>query len=1021
MYFRNVFREICGFVCSKFAGSGLDNYVETTSNETLCSPSPSAIVLYASKTSPVFDKVPSFSLSSLITVFWCIVLSLVYLASFPNRLTTTLGAAIQKNYAEALKKELSAAKKESESLSTKHQQALDDLNKKLEQTVEAHNAHKEQIIQDIAKEHAGSIKTLNNQHQIKIDEVKQACKKEIEGMGTHLDNERIDYMVKQSRIADELRSKIYEDDRQFKKEKAGLQKTIKEQEDLLEKADEETLLSDKEHARMKSKIDRARQNLKAQEQKSIALLAEKDCAISDLTQRLQRTEKKLEAAIIDVESQEFVDSKYWDELKEKVSTLERETSKAQRDAFGAKLEAQALIDEQYTFRDMYNAAKLEVETQAKANQASFVRATLKRARRSKSLLKRLQQSISRKIKGSLRGVKGQATAPKATNMEKGTVDTQVTAQTITKPRISYSSKSIQTKQTSYSSKSIQTKPTTSKSKVVEAELANCKEMAKAAQELAATELAAIRDSLEVAVSELNSLRTRLDQEQGVSLRARDELKKASLKLGICEQHGEEMQAQLETFHQALDDERAATNAATAKTSELSMALRLAHERLQESQDQAAAWQKQVAEQWIEPPPADHVTEEAMEVEHPTEETPMEWQDASIPIATDPDAMPVDVVDTITPMDIATTFSESHDRQSEDACMEDESQEEASSAEPIDTPMTAEPTASELETATPSTVAQSGLAHLPSLSSEAGLSLPVAPSSSQTLTEQIEDVFKDFDRSLFDSALFDDTPAPTDFDPAVVSLNEFEVAPQPQEVPSVLRFSPPPQLSVSDLQDSSPTWQTDVQATAPPLHASPPSPSEVSPRYNAPPADETSPLDPSPSDAAEPSLSAVQKGKQREDLETRGEEADNRPAATEQVEPTEEEVSEEVSEKEDSEEGVISESGPWTIDPNHDIFQPGYASTDSSPLSSPAASDFVDWDSDEYNPDATREAEETKAEEEAARLRKVDKELKARARRAGPGPSGRDTAISERRVIAPKSKKSKCKQASDLHLDIAEQV
>ncbi|MCJ1387641.1 hypothetical protein MMC18_000484 [Xylographa bjoerkii] len=1113
MSFRTLFREVCGFVCSKFAGSEFVDFAVQTTNKTLCSPTASAVVLYASNTLPIPDGIPFFAASSLITMFWCVLLSLVYLMSFPNRLSTTLTAALQKSRAVALEKELSVVKTASENLSLKHQLALDDLNARLKQTVEAHDLDVQNALRDATKKHKESTKTLVDEHRREIAAVKEACMKEISDMAARYDRDRQTFEFKHSGKITDLRLQMMKDATRTKQETTALRRTIKEQENLLEQADEDIKELAEEHVRAQKDAAQLRKDVRAQEKRSITMRAEKNSTISELEQKLQRTARKLNDALTDVASQEFVDEKDWYKLKVKVSKLEAEAGTAWRELRGSEEHVRILNSQLHDFRDLYHAAKSEAGRQTNLAHTHAIRATLKLTRMRKTFAKRSQRTRSSPK------VEGQATIPKAANKEehsnRATINTQVTAQTITNPRKAQSPEVMQLKQT------------TSKLKIVEAELATCKESAKTAHKVAAQNLKAAKDSLVLSESKLQTLRERLDQEQVETLRLQTELSEVMQVLSHCEQHSGQVQAQLEAVRRSLNQERSsglhaqnringlerelehckqhgvlltaqleesnkATNAAVTKVSELTLALNIVNQQLQCKQNEELAVEKQKAEYAKETSDSNHGPEEPMELEHQTEEAPMEWEDVLDPNTTSTGVVADELGESTAPMDTDIAYSEPDRTQGEDVFMDDESLEEtarlieeALSADPVDMDMTAAPSRDVQVSAPPR---------------EAGLPVQIDPPAPQHTS--------DVDPRLFDPALFGDaptaltqpntdapallqtsespgvvhfemqqqpaepanypeppeTPALFHFDPALMSLNEFNATPRSQGVTSSPYFSPPPAASTTPLEDSFPTDGSRVQATAPPPNAPPLSTAVESSVDIMPNALATSSSSPSISFASDPPLSAVQQGKKREDPQAK---VTSETASAPSAEPRA------VEEEGRPKKRAAGQSWREGIDPKHEIFDGGYTSSDfdddGSTISSVHASDFAGWESDEYNPGATKDDdaqsgksekiefepgdfdncysdiesdhgtseehngkgsntrsgdadkefgkfvqdlktqltdEEVNAKVEAARLKKIDNELQARARRAGPGPSSRDTAPAERRVIAPKSKKNK---------------
>ena len=1103
MPFRALFREICGFVCTRFTGSEFVGVVAQTMNDTVCIPTASAIILHASSTIPALDTTPSFGLSSLITMFWCVVLSLVYLMSFPNRLSTTLAAALERSRAEALGKELSAVKIVNENLNLKYQLAVDELDTKLKQTVEAHELNMHDLRRDAAKKYAKSTKILVDKHRTQIDAKEEACKKEIEKMIALYEKNRRTYELKNTDILDDLRSQLSTDDRRNKKAAATFERTIKDQEIRLNQAGEDIRLLEKDQTQIEKDAGRLRQAIEVQKKRSSTVLAEKDHTINDLTQQLQRTQKKLSDTIAETLSQDSVDEKDWDCLERKISKLEKEAALAWREVKGSEAHIQFLNNQLRDTCDMYNAMKLEAERQTEAACKYATRATLKRARMRKAVAKRSKDTRSTSK------VEGQVTAPKAAKIEdhskKVWIHAQATARTITDPEVAQSPEAIQLKRI------------TNSLKTVEAELLICRESAKIAHETATQDLEAANASLVLSKSEWEILRTRWSQEQIEYLRTQTELRELQQKLDRCGQHSGQLQAKLDARSQSLDQERIrysrtqaelaevkqkldhcgqhsghlqakleavsqnldqerssslqaqeqvsglehelqerrqqcellkrqleeghdTTRTASTKVSELTLALSRANDQLKDKEDEKLVLQQQITEYAVESSDSNSAPGEAMEVERQIEEIPMEWQEVVAPVTPAAGAILDQVGDSTALVDMVGTYDEPSETQSEDAFMEDESPEEATrpmeeamSADPSDMAMTAAPTASEPAFPTASAIALPVSPLAPAVPHETGLSSQLPPQPPQDTSGQLSELFSDFDQSLLDPALFEETrtilpPPGTDaptfsqalgflalvnfemqqqqnepasypeppetqahflFDPHRMSLNEFTAFPRPQEVASLPYFSPPPRISAAILEGSSQTEESCVQSTAPPRNALSPFPVVESSVDTIPNALLASSSIPSTYSTADPPLSIIQQGKRRED----------RPVEVEG------EVIRAVSAKPDMlEEQAHLEKRPgkqsWSdeIDPSHEIFNGGYASSDfddddGSTISSVDPEEIAEW---EARQDAL----------EAAELKRIDDELKARARKAGPGPSSSNTAPAERRVIAPKSKKSK---------------
>ncbi|MCJ1380084.1 Myosin N-terminal SH3-like domain [Xylographa soralifera] len=996
MPFRTLFREICGFVCTRFTSPEFVNFAAQTMNDSFCRPTASAIILHASSTTPMPDTTPSFVWSYLIAMFWCVVLSLVYLMSFPNRLSTTLAAALERSRAEALGKELSAVKIASENLSLKHQLALDELNTRLKQTVEAHDLDTQNVLRDAVEKHAKSTKTLVDGNQTKVAAMEEACKKEIEKMCAFYEKHRQTFELKNTGKVSDLRLQMSIDTMRNKKATAAFKQTIKESENRLEQAAEEIELLEKEQLQIEKDADRLRRNIEGQKKSSTAKLADKDYTINDLAQKLQRTQKKLNDIITDALSQESVDEKDWNFLEQKISKLKREAEMASRELRGSEEHVRILTNQLRDSYDLYNAANSEAERQTKAARTYATRATLKRARMRKAITKRPHH-----IRSSPK-VEGQVTAPKAANIEddsnRATINMQVTVQKIADLEMAQSLKAMQLKRI------------TSNLKTVEAELLICRESSKTAHKTATQDLEAAKASLLLSKSELKMLRTSLDKERTEHLGTQNELGEVKQKLDRCGQHSGHLQAQLEAVRQNLDQERSnnlqvrmqasgleqglqecrehgevlkrqleesrnATSAATTRVSDVTLALTRANDQLQHKEDEKLALQEQLAEYAVNPSNSNHAPEEAMELD------PALFEEAQT-------ALPL--LNTDTP-----TFSQALGFL---ALVNFELQQQQDEA----------------------------------------ISYPEPP----------------------------EIPAPFLFDPSLMSLNEFNATPRPQGVASLPYFSPHSRISAATLEGSSRTEESRVQATAPPLNALPPSTVREWSVDMIPNALDTSSSILSTSISEDPLLSLVQQGKRREDPPAKVE-GEGSSAAEAMPEGVEEE---EHLKKRPAGQSGSDEIDPSHEIFNGGYTSSDFDDDNGSTISSVHASEFADWESRQYEFDASKDDDgqsgksgdielepgdfdncysdieseqgaadkhngegsntrttdtnkefadfvqgmktqlvddEVNAKIEAVKLKKIDDELKVRARRAGPGPSSRDTAPAERRVIAPKSKKNRC--------------
>ena len=564
MPFGTLFREICGFVCARFTGTESVDLPAQLINNTFCSPTASAIILEASSTIPTLDGTPSFGLTSLIMMFWCILLSIVYLMSFPNRLSTTLATALERSRAEALQKELLAIKTGSENLSSKHQLALDELNTKLIQTAITHDLDTQNVLRDATEKHAKSTKTMVDEYQKKIIAAEEECKKMTKKMNDLYEEKRRIYVSNQLNMSSELRLQISMDNRRNKKATAAFQKDIHDQEIHLERAANKIAQLKTEQTQVANYANELRRKITTQQVRTkrlTTILAEKDDTINDLTQKLQRTEKRLKDNIAAALCQESVDERDWNFLEQKISKLEKEAALAWGELRGSETHVQILTNQLRETCDLYNAANSEAERQTKAARTYASRAALKRARMRKVVTKRSQHTRS-PLK-----VEGQATAPEAAKDEDHSkrvpVKAQVTAQTISDPELAQPPKAVQLKRLTYNLRTLEAellkyresaKTSQTVTQNLQVELLKCKESAKTSQTVT-QDLQAAKASLILSESELKMLRTGWDQERIEYLSAQTELGVVKQKLSHVGQHSEQLQAQVEAIRQSLDQER----------------------------------------------------------------------------------------------------------------------------------------------------------------------------------------------------------------------------------------------------------------------------------------------------------------------------------------------------------------------------------------------------------------------------------------------------------------------------------
>ncbi|MCJ1282434.1 hypothetical protein MMC26_001757 [Xylographa opegraphella] len=1057
MHFRTLFRDICSFVCTKVTRSEIVNVAAQTMNDTVCSPTASAIILHASTTLPTVDGTPSFGWVSLIPLFWCVVLSLIYLMSFPNHLSTTLAAALEKSRAEALRKELSAARVANDNLSSKYQLALDELNSKLKQTIELHDSEKLTVLQAAAEEHAKSIETLVQEHRMKIAATEESCSKEIAKMSNIYEEKCLAYKSKCLDVRSDLRLRLNTTITDHKRATAILERTIKEQSIRLNKAEDE-----------------------------IELLEKKQW------------------------QEDLVDDKDWGSLKQKVAQLENEAGARARALKALEGHVKTLQDQLSDAIGLCNATKSEAEEQIKAARAYATRAVLKRARMRKAVAKRSRNT------GLLPRIEGQVTAPEAGNIEghfeRESVNAQVTAQTVMNPKIARSPWAIQLQRVTKTVETVEVESLICKESAKNAHDTAEKDLksAKASLVSSQSELETLRakwnqeqtDHLRTK-SELTEVQQKLDyhKQQNEQLKAQQESTNQSLhdeqvkhletqskltevkqKLDNCKQHDEISKVQQESTRQSLQDEQIKHLGTQAELTEvkqkldrceqhggqlkaqLKAARKVFHQEqrrgsqvrtqlrklrrtLQKCRDHGKTLETQlndnrsaiddvnakVAEYALKSSQSNHAPEEAMEPECQLEEAPMEWQNVLAPVTVNAGAVSDHIEHCMELMDVVVQNLETSEWQSEDAPMEDESSGnevrlvEESTAADSDTAMTAAPTTSESTFPIALALALPIGYQTHSIPYETGLPSQLPLQAPQDINGQLSEVFSNFDRSLLDPALFKDAqmtlpqpeadtppfaqalgslamvnfesrqeqsvtancpepptdPAPLLFNPRVTSLNEFSVTPRPQDVAS--SQSSPPSRTSAAIEDSH------VQTTGPLTNPLPPSPagtSSVGMTHEAPPVYTSIP---STSLAADPPLRLVQQGKRKEVLPAT---VEGEGTSAVSARP---EGSEECSDREQRPEG---QSQTDEIDPNHEIFNGNYDSSDfdddddGSTISSIDPRELAAW-----------EARQDKLE--AAELKRIDDELKARTRRAGPGPSGSNTAIAERRLIAPKSKKNKC--------------
>ncbi|MCJ1291308.1 hypothetical protein MMC34_002851 [Xylographa carneopallida] len=1004
-------------------------------NDTVCTPTASVIILHASITIPSLDGTSSFGLSTLLPVFWCVILSVVYLMSFPNRLSTTLAAALEKSRAEALGKELSTAKIANINLGSKHQLALDELNKKMKQIVDAQDLTTHAALQDAAEKHAKSTKAMDDEYGAKILAVEQDCEEELKTMHGFYQEKRRNFEDRHHNILEKLRRQISTDSIQHKKVKAVLERTIKqhettiqEQETCLDQAYDVSNLREKEKLQLGRDVNRLRQSIESQKKQSLTMLAEKERTITKLTDKLQQAA-----------SQDSVDERNWASMEQQIFKLEKEHALTRAKLRGTETHIEILENQLRDMCKKYVAAKSEVEQQAKAASAYATRAILK--------LKRLRKVMARNSKnnGSTPKVEGQVMAQEAANINDHSkrleMHAQATAQSIPNPGMAPVQEAKQLKRT------------TRALKTVEAELKTC------------------RASLAASKSELKKLRETWRREHSEYLRTRANIDVAEQILDSTKQHNEQLAAQLEAARQGLRRKRtsdlqvrlkisqlelelqickchgkasnrkvkrsreAAAVSATTRVSELNLVLNKVNDELRVKDDENAALQQQIHEHTVKSSNSNsnQAFKESMELECEIEDAPVEWEDVLAPVAARVDAIPDHVGSLTAPSDVAIIYSEPSQRQSEDDSMDDESPEEvaqliedALSVEPSDIAMTGAPAASE-----PTFAAPTG--HY-----EADLSSQLHPQASQDLSGQLQELFSEIDPRLFDPALFKDeqlpspapdadmatfqealgflamvnfdmqeqelgpanyseppdTSAPSLFDPHAMSLDDFNATSRPQGFASLPYFPPPSRSSAAIQEGLSQRAESAVQAIAPSPNPVPPSPvveSLVGIKPNAlftfsMPAT----LMPATSVSTDPPLSAVQQGKRNAEptVEAEGE-------GTSGVSTTPEELENEGS----AEKTAEGQSRSHEIDPDHEIFNGDYT-----------ASDFDDHDDgssiSSMSPSEVAAYEAYRDGIEAAEVQRIDDELQARARRAGPGPSSSNTAPTERRIIAPKSKKNK---------------
>ncbi|MCJ1430890.1 hypothetical protein MMC27_000240, partial [Xylographa pallens] len=755
-----------------------------------------------------------------------------------------LAAALERSRAEALQKELLGVKIGSEDLNLKHQLALDELNTKLQQTAVTHDLDTQNVLRNSAEKNAKSTKTLVHEHQTKIVAMEEACKKEIEKIINFYGKNRRAYEFKATGITSDLRLQIFMDNRRNKKATKAFQKTIQEQEIRLEQAAKKIERSNKEQTKAEENAHNLRQDLDTQKKASTAMLTEKDCAIKDLTEELQRTQKKLKDNITAALCQESVDEKDWIFLEQKISKLEKEAALAWRELRGSETHVQILKNQLRDSYDLYNTVNSEAERETKAARTYASRATLKRARMRKAVAKR-----SLHIRSSPK-VEGQATVPEVAKVEDHSntvpMNTQVTTQTIKDPELAQSSKAMQLKRI------------TSNLRTVEAELLICRESAKTSHETATEDLKTAKASLILSESELKMLRASWDQERLEYLRTRTELDEVKQKLNHVEQHSdqlqahleavrqnlnqerikylktqtelgevkqklnhgaqhsEQLQAQLEAVRQSLDQERSRTLQSEVQVSELEQGLQECRQhgkalkrQLEESRNATSTASTKVAELTLALDRTNEQLNEAMELECQIEETPMEWEDVLGPATADARVVPDHVGDLTALMDMVDTYPEPGESQSGDASMEDESPEEvAMSVGSTDIAMTAAPTASESAFPIASAIALPISPQAPATPHETGLSSQLPLQAQQDISGQLNEVISSLDRSLFDLALFEeaqatlpppDTDAPT-FSQALgfLAMVNFELQqqqdependPEPPRIPAPFLFDP----------------------------------------------------------------------------------------------------------------------------------------------------------------------------------------------------------------------------------------
>ncbi|MCJ1404474.1 Alpha-(1,6)-fucosyltransferase [Xylographa trunciseda] len=343
---------------------------------------------------------------------------------------------MERSRTTALKKQLSAAKIECEDRMSKHQLALDDLNIRLKQTMEGHDKKTDSLLQDAAEKHAKNTMTLIAEHRKEVAAEKEACKKEIENMAAFFERDNSKFRLKHGAFTSDLRLQMMQDARTHKQETKTLKQTIKAQESLLHEVKEELAESKEEHSQARKAADHLRLRIQAQASTSTNVLATKDFTISNLRQRLQETERKLDKATADMLSQDSVYLKDSNKLTEKVAGLEQDVKTLSHELNTAETNAQILRSQLHQLSDSYNASKLQVEQQAIVARRHATRTVLKLARMRKTLARRSKHTTSSPVIGHVTAsldttpfvlVDGQVTAPDTTTTSSPPVDGHATA------------------------------------------------------------------------------------------------------------------------------------------------------------------------------------------------------------------------------------------------------------------------------------------------------------------------------------------------------------------------------------------------------------------------------------------------------------------------------------------------------------------------------------------------------------------------------------------------------------------